>query len=177
MKKNVFILMMIVLLLSVAFVSCTNDNATKKNEIVYNSTSYELSKGYLENEFQTATSPATYYFVVVLNSSAVTYSGSTGKFSGTGNGIALGLYTSSSTDRLPGTYSFATSNALHTFDLGMILINFDWNTLKSTAIGDQITSGTVKVKKSGTDYEITLDGMVTDGSNVTVYYKGSIVAL
>ena len=97
------------------------------------------------------------------------------QFGGTGNGLIFELFTSSSTDISDGTYNFESTNAINTFDLGLVIMDYDWTTLKKSAIGARITSGTVKIAKSGTNYEVTLDATVTGGSKVTAYYNGTLV--
>ncbi|MBW6499626.1 MAG: hypothetical protein K0B09_14650, partial [Bacteroidales bacterium] len=74
------------------------------------------------------------------------------------------------TDLPAATYTFnATSMASGTFDDGSFWV--EKGTYFDT--GD-ITGGTVKVSKSGSNYEITIDCNTSTGKKITGYYKGPL---
>lgn len=163
MKKTGGFLLLLAVVVMVSFSSCKKDEEEKKNEIKYDGKTFDLSTGELDYYGDYYDSGA-FNFDILLSSDTV-------EFSDQENYIYFELFTSSSTDLLPGTYTFnATSMSPSTFDYG----SFALKKGSYREIGE-ITGGTVKVSKSGTNYEITIDCDASTGKKITGYFKGPLV--
>lgn len=162
---------------SALFVSCTTDedsNTTGENKITVDGKSYDLSKGSLENYGMSYMDSSIYNFDVLLYS-GFTYDATNEEYNGTGNYIYFEMYSRSATELVAGNYTYnVTSNGANTFDDGYFEINYNTST-ETNEMGDELTSGTVNVKKTGSEYEISFDGTAESGKKVTAYYKGSLL--
>jgi hypothetical protein len=173
--KNINLkLLIMTALFGVVFVSCKKDNADKESQVQYDGTTSNLSKGYLINYGIENASPASYYYSLIISSPEVTFDFAQDTVYGIGDAIAFDIYSASATDLVPGTYNFdATTYNANTFEWGIFVADYNFVTDEGTT-GVEIISGTVTVSKSGTTYEITVDGTVDGGKKITAYYKGSL---
>jgi hypothetical protein len=176
MKKSIFKIMLGLFIIGTLFVSCTSDDdssSTGDNKITVDGKSYELSNGSLEYYGISYMDSSNYNFDVLLYS-GFTYNAATEDYSGIGNYIYFELFSSSATELVAGNYSYnASSYAANTFDDGYIEINYNIAT-ETNDLGEEITAGTVNVKKSGNEYEISFDGTTGSGKKITAFYKGSL---
>lgn len=179
MKKSLFKILLSLFTISALFVSCTTDedtNTTGDNKITVDGKSYDLSKGSLENYGVSYMDSSIYNFDVLLYS-GFTYDMANEEYNGTGNYIYFEMYSSSATELVAGNYTYnASSYGANTFDDGYFEINYNTST-ETNELGDELTSGTVNVKKTGSEYEISFDGTAKSGKKVTAYYKGSLFYL
>jgi hypothetical protein len=176
MKNKGFKMAVLLLMFSIVFAACKKDAADKRSQIVYNGTEYNLAKGYLEYDGTGNTDPNSYWYYIILVSSEVTIDYTLGLNSGLGHGIVLEIYSSSQNDIIPGTYTYdalETYNA-NTFDWGAMFLDYDFGTINKAATALQVTDGTIEIAKSGSEYEITCNCMVTGGKAITGYFKGSL---
>ncbi|MBE0638179.1 MAG: hypothetical protein IH598_06655 [Bacteroidales bacterium] len=142
------------------------------SSLLYNGLEYDMDKGIIEFYGLVNTNPASYNFDVILLSPGVEYNGEDP--TGQGHAILWEMFSSSSTDLVPGTYSFdanETYNA-NTFDYSIALIDFDMTNGSGTYVF--ITGGTVTIEKSGSTYTITADCNTSDNKKITGYYKGNL---
>jgi hypothetical protein len=163
MKKTAVFLVLLALVVMVPFSSCKKDEEEKKNELKYDGRSFDLSAGEL-------TYYGDYYGSGSQNWDVYLFS-DPDEFPDQDNSIYFELFSSSSTELLSGTYTYnATSMMPNTFDDG------DFDVEKGTySDGGYITGGTVKVSKSGTNYEFTINCDTNTGKKITGYYKGPLI--
>ncbi len=168
--------MISVFTLGALFVSCTSDDdssSDSQNKLTVDGKSYDLSKGSLENYGMNNMDSSIYNFDVLLYS-GFTYDAANEEYNGTGNYIYFEMYSSSATELVAGNYVYnATGYGANTFDEGYFEINYNTSN-ETNEMGDELTSGTVNVKKTGTEYEISFDGTTAGGKKVTAFYKGSL---
>ncbi len=157
-----------------ALTGCSKDKDEPKEygQFTFEAKSYALHWGMLEN-YGSITKAGSYNFDVTLFSSGIDFDDQNETATGTGDGIHFEMYSSLSTDLATGEYVFdteATGNPL-TFDYAAFVIGYNWD--EYTGQMYSITSGTVTVAKSGTEYEFTINCMSGENS-VTGHYKGPI---
>ena len=148
---------------------CSKDKVIP-NHLTYNGSDYALNTGIIENY---GTVRNVFNLDLTLFSSGISYNTVDSVPKGTGNIVYLEMYTSSKS--LPtGTYTFddnSTGNA-GTFDVGMLGISFNVDSFSGTLV--YISSGTVTVAKSGSIYEITINGKTSDNKTIDCHFKGSL---
>jgi hypothetical protein len=172
-------LLILLLAAPILFVSCSDDDDDddngKTNEFTLDGTDYGLNSGIIENYGQWS-DDEDYNFDVTLLGSGLTYDATEDEFTGTGSAIYFEMYSASMDDLQAGTYNYDAdeTGAGGTFDIGMIVIDYD----SSTELGtyNYCTAGTVVVAKSGSDYEFTIT-LTMNGNTVTGYYKGALTEL
>ena len=106
MKKLLFTLGVVAMS---SFISCSkdddNDSKSTDSYFTYDGQKYALNKGYLEYEFQESSS--VYFLELTICSSGITATSAI--FTGIGDYICLGIYTSSKTELPTGTYHFSST--------------------------------------------------------------------
>ena len=84
------------------------------------------------------------------------------------------MLSSSPTELTAGTYTYSASfSNPNTFDEGDIGLDFDIANEVGTLLG--LVGGTITVNKSGSDYDITINGVLATGKSVTGKYKGTLI--
>ena len=173
MKKTGLLLIGTLLMMGASMVSCDKDDDKEfENKVTYEGTEYELNDGYLE--YYGVWGDSTYNFDITLVSSDVDYNVVSGIPTGTGNIIYFELFSSSSTELVPGTYVFdpdGTSEA-NTFDEGNFALNFNFTT--ETGLVRQISLGSLIVEKEGSTYKLTIDCTDSAGKKITGNYEGTL---
>jgi hypothetical protein len=164
MKKTGFNVLLIGLALIISFSACKKDEEKpKENELSYDGKTFGLSIGDLDYW-------GDYYNSGYFNFDVYLYS-NTSDFPGQDNYIYFEFFSSSPTELVLGTYTFnATSYAPKTFSYGEFEVEKD----AFSAYGE-ITAGTVKVAKSGTNYEFTINCDTDTGKKIIGYYKGPMI--
>ena len=152
------------------------DDITKTNHFLYEGKEYSLSKGFFDFSDESELSGA---FLVDLGlySSGINYDSIEDEFSGKGDGIIFGFYSSAKNELNSGTYTFDSSESgeVNTFDTGAFIVGIDIEVENDDIPESQyIISGTVKVNKTGEIYEFDMDCTLKNGKKVTGYYKGII---
>lgn len=176
MKKNLFLIATVALVLSISFSGCKKDDdddvKVKKNHLMYENVEYAMSHGFLDYWGPDGSS---YNFDITLFSSGISYDTVAEMVTGTGHYLWLQLWSSSASDLLPGTYTYDTtaSSLINTFDEGMFAVNLNTATLQSD-LELEISGGSVTVAKTGSTYELTIDLTATNGKKITGYYKGTL---
>jgi len=176
MKKCKQTVILAYALFAIALISCNKDKTIeKKNQILYNGSEFELSKGYLEFVGLGNSNPTCYIYKMLIVSSGVLFDSNTYEISGTGHELEFEIFSSSSTGLVEGTYTFTSSLDCipNVFDYAWVYLDFDFNPIKSATL-DYVTEGTVKVNKTGSAYEITIDCKLSDGKILTAYYNGDL---
>ncbi len=161
----------------ILFAGCKKDKDTNQNFINYDGTKYALAKGILENLGQWSVGGDNNLYLTLLSGelTVIESQGGVDGISGTGHGIQLWMYSTSSTSLVNDIYVYDAdaSEMSGTFEWANVRINFNF-TAGSGEIDELIASGNVTVSKSGDVYEITLDLMDEAGKTVTGYYKGTL---
>jgi len=156
MKIRLTFISLLLIALTLAVSSCKKDEKKTDlgNHFTYDGTNYPLSAGILEYYGQGGGNGFNYD--VTLFSSGVTWNSNDKLLQGSGNLVIFELYSSSSTEFAAGDYSFdplAHENQ-STFSTGIFGIDFSVDEFTGTMV--PVGSGLVNVKKSGTDYELTI---------------------
>jgi hypothetical protein len=161
-------MLVVALALTLTAISCSKDEATKKNHMKFDNTEYDISKGIIKYYGQYNQSPPSYNFDIYLFSSGINYDGSA--FSGTGTYFYLEMFSSSSAELVSGTYTFnSLSENPNMFDYGVLRLNYN----TELQVNHLVSSGTVKIVKTDAVYEITID-CISNGKSLTGYYKGTL---
>jgi len=173
MRKLSFKLMVATIALSTLFVACKKDDKVEaKNSFTFQSNTYDISKGFISNYGKRGAFDAT-NFDVYLTTSGITNTG--GTVTGTGDAIYLDFNSSSAIELASGTYTIDDLRNLNTFYNAAVYINYNFTTFTGGEyLVDNNTTGTIKVNKTGTTYEITCSFTVDNGKKVEGYYKGSL---
>lgn len=180
MKKWSMLSLAVILMMSMAFVSCKKDKdeeetPVKKNYVTYNNKDYNFTKGYLIYYGDLDAKAGTYNFDVFLCTDGINYNSTTDEFSGSGNIFYMELFSSSATALVPGTYTYDStmSYLANTYDLGIFAVNFNIATT-SGEIEQEIKQGTFKTSNSGSTYTFNIDVMAADGKKITGMYSGAL---
>ena len=163
MKKTGVNLLLCGLVLMISISACKKEEEPRQNELNYDGKTFGLSTGDLDFY-------GDYYASGFFNFDVLLYS-NTSDFPDEDNYIYFELFSSSATGLVSGTYTFnETSYAANTFSYA----DFYFEKGSFSAYGE-VTSGTVKVAKSGASYEFTINCDTDTGKKITGYYKGSLV--
>jgi len=163
-------------LLFIAVAGCKKDSKkddATKNYLKVDGTEYDISKGFIVNY---GGSGSIYNIDLVVVSSGLNIhdvNGLPDSVSGTGNTVYFEMYSSVSDKISSGDYVYNDSGAAGSFDYEDYMLN--WNTTtQPNAETTEITSGTVKVINSGTEYELTFSGKDVHNKIISGYYKGNL---
>lgn len=171
MKKNLTYLFLLLLFGLFILSSCKKDedSAEKLNQLLVNEKSYELTKGLIQ--YFGEVKQNTYNFDLYLFSNGINYDYTNNTYSGKGNIFYVELYSNSPTEILSGTYKYDPDATFAPFTFFSTQVALDFNV--ETGLGSEggIT-GTIKVKKSGTFYEFTINGIAFENQKLTGYFKG-----
>lgn len=164
MKKTGVNLLLCGLVLMISFSACKKDEEKpKENELSYDGKTFGLSVGDLDYY-------GDYYSSGYFNFDVYLYS-NTSDFPGQDNYIYFELFSSSATELVLGTYTFnGTDYVANSFSYGEFNVEKD-----SFSAYGEITAGTVKVAKSGTNYEFTINCDTDTGKKIIGYYKGPMI--
>lgn len=167
MKNILFVLIALALL-----ISCNKDKDTgPTNSVAFEGESYALDKGYLENHGLVPDANALYSFDLWLVSNGIVVTEA--DISGVGNMVYIALFSGSKDELTPGTYTFTNTQA-SPFTFYFTLIGLDYDVANKIGLNFALVGGTVIVANDGTNYEITLNGVLVNGKSVTAYYKGPL---
>lgn len=183
MKKQTFKTFILLVLFSVTFLSCKKDKdetipEEKKSQLIYDGTEYPLSQGNMMLCIQLDDDPLMYGYYLIFASPTIgiDYSGNYAEYSGTGDGISFAIISTSESDLPVGTYNYSDIFDEFKFIAGSLFLNYDWTDFQGYGTPNStVKSGTMKIQKSGTTYEVTIDCIMADDKPLSVYYKGSIV--
>lgn len=165
-----------IILLCFAVAGCKKDNKkdeTKKNFLKVDGTEYDISKGYLE--YYGAIGPDNNIDLTLFSPGITVHEnmGMPDSLSGNGHTIYFEMYTSGSGKLAVGDYSQNNSKRAGSFDFANYVLN--WDIALDPGIDlIPITSGTVKVTKSDTEYELSFSGRDENNRAISGYYKGSL---
>jgi hypothetical protein len=182
MKKQTFKTVILLVLFSVSFLSCKKDKEEiipeeKKNQIMYDGSEYTLSQGLMTLCLQLNDSPPMfgYYLTFASPSISMDYSEDYPVYSGTGDGLTFAIISNSLSDLPDGTYNYSDNYNEFIFISGNLFLNYDWSDYNPSATANStVKSGTIKIQKSGTNYEVTIDCIMDNDKPLTAYYNGSI---
>ncbi len=167
-----------VLLLILATTGCKKDKDDDKspaNYFTYDGTTYELSQGFLENYGQWELDEGFNLDVTMVSKglTAVETGGELTTFSGTGDAVVFEMYSTSAGELVAGDYVYGEDSFdPGTFEFGALMIGFTGP--DQFGEGVYFTGGTVNVKKSGSQYEISFDCTAPSGKKATGYFKGNL---
>ncbi len=170
MKNNNFFFWMACICASCSLLSCDKSSENEnniadalKNNLSYNNLSYDVSTGKLWYQGANNQDSSIYFFDVFIMSAD------------SKNFIRIQMNSLLEADLMPGTYMYAAVDkeiAPSFFD-GIFVLNYNPNN-DSSDLRLELSGGQVKVEKSGSTYEITLD-IETQAGKVTGYYKGTLI--
>lgn len=182
MKKNALNLIMLIAI-GYAMVSCKKDEVKDtSNTVVYDGKTYKLKHGYFYNNgpsYKTGTSTLSGAagIEVYLTTDNIENSGT--DWTGTGNLFYFYINSSTLTELSPGTYTISTNEdeVPMTYDDAAAAIdyNIDTDDFSTKAVG--MTSGSLVVKKSGTEYTIDFDMIDKNGKKMKGNFKGSLLEI
>ena len=173
--KNLIVQVFGILTISLLIVNCKSDVTVPGNSITYNNTVYGLNSGFLENYGNIHGSGINIDLTLISSGlTPVITNGVVDSIIGTGNGINVELFSSTSTALDLGDYTYDANKtgAAGTFDFANVILNF--NTDTEQGINLDINGGKVTVLSNGSEYELTFSLSSADGKSVTGYYKGSL---
>jgi hypothetical protein len=173
--KKLFKFYALVLILTSTLSGCKNDDDDSgDNYFNVDNTRYELSGGEIGYEKETTLSGA-YWVDLILYSEGITPL-SIEEATGKGNILSFILFSSQKTDLPSGVYTYnSTAQDANTFSQSAYMLNFDTATKKSDSESN-FKSGTVTIAKSGSVYEITINGTTENGKTITGHYKGILTS-
>ena len=169
--KNNSTILVLSIITSILLASCTPPAPPPSavSEFTYIGTSYDLDDACI------TTKPNGYY--IILHSSGLVLNATTDGFTGTGDGVAFFINTSSS---IVGTYSY-NYNALNNgqFNDCDFVVGFDAATETSTVQGE-FSGGTITISEPSPGvYSITSSGLVHEGESPArlgnINYEGGLV--
>lgn len=175
MKNNLLKLFVGVFALAFMFAACKkDDDAELKNRITYDGQSYDLVKGYI-CDLTTIIKATGYQHAIFLASKNIvmpTYAPPMG----TGNWAGFWISSSSDSEIVPGTYTFAGIGSEEFTFHGEIMLESSYSMSKSLPNTD-ITGGTIEISRNGDIYEFNFQGTIGGGQPVKAYYKGHVITL
>ncbi len=115
-----------------------------------------------------------YNWDVYLMSDGIQFDEDLGDFTGTGHGIFFEFYSPEEQDLAPGTYVFDPEEAGDPYTFYMADFIIDYNVETDTGQMVEIIDGEVKIEKSGTTYNITIDVLAEDGKPVKGNFSGPL---
>lgn len=159
-------------------ISCSkdddDDSKSTGSYFTYKKHKYELSKGQLTYCFKESSSVFFHEFTIYSS----TIRQFSGNFSGVGDWIALGFYSSSKTELPEGTYRISTTlRKAGYIDYAEIDMQGDIQ-----KVGDEdyegefasFRSGSMSVTKNGSVYRIEISGSDRDGNEIYATYIGKL---
>jgi hypothetical protein len=177
MKKNLNGLWVLIVLATM-FSGCKKDSKdeARNNAINYEGKEYALSTGYLEY-YGKVSSKESYNMDLTIISSGLTIRETNGEIDsvyGVGNVLYFEIFTSDSSFLDSRTFTFDPQETYEagTFDNGIVGLNLDVITFEGVYF--PVVSGTVKVNKSGDEYEVTVNCKNGTGKTITAYFKGPL---
>jgi hypothetical protein len=177
MKTRMTILSLLVITVIFALTSCKKDDkSTKQGDyFTYDSKDYELSSGIIE--YYGAGSGNGYNFDVTLYSSGISWNTTDMLLEGTGNLATFEMYSSSSSDLANGNYTFDSQNIENqgTFSTGIFGLEFNVTNFTGTIVS--ISSGTVTVQKTDSNYELTINCKTTDNKTIEGHFNGPLTLI
>lgn len=177
MRNRLINVSVFIVLLSLTFFACKKDtkDAELKSYFTYQDKNYELSKGMLQFYGEYNVDPSTFNFDIMLLSSGLTLSETTGNLTGKGHAFIVEMFSSSETELVTGTYTFDINQTgdANSFDYGFFFLNGDAST-EVAEVEAEIKSGTVKVEKTGSTYKITINCIDEFDKPITGFYEGTL---
>jgi len=160
--------------------SCESDdeNNESNNFLKVGDTEYDLSAGLLENygmdEDSTYLGYNTDLTLISEGFSIEVDEDGNWEMSGSGDAVYFEMFSSNGTTLDDHDYTFATTGAIGTFSYGLYALGLDVENDGDYEDFQFITSGTVSVSTSGSEYTIEIDCYNEEGVKVTGYYKGTL---
>jgi hypothetical protein len=181
--KNTIKLLTGVLLAVILFVSCQKDEVEKnetKNYFKVGDTEYNLSDGLLENSGVDGNNNwyDGYLTRLTLISDGLSWQILDGDYKnllGQGDIIDFLMFstTGNTLDNKDYLFSSAEPHSVGTFGDGAYIINYVFDPMNFDE-ADRFKSGTVSVSRRDNEYNITIDGLSTNGKTITGFYKGKL---
>ena len=180
--KNIY-LMLLTVCVAISSISCDSDddNGTEISDdshLTIDGICYELESG-LNYDYGVSYEGGSYNFDVTLTDTDVITSedGEQIPEDTVFNTVYFELWSDNADDLSTGTYSYegtADSDAF-TYTNGEIEINYDIENGDADSY-HEIIAGDVVISENGSTYEISFEGITEDGSQVSLFYRGSLIA-
>ncbi len=160
MKKFSFKLVLMVLALSMVFVSCKKDETELSNEATYDGTTLTLKKGFHENH-------GGWYQTIYFAAKDITFDQNAFSYSEESDGLVIDFY-------LPIGASFGgTYQLTNEFEVDNTVRNAEIRINGVSIYSTDEDTGSVVITKDGDIYEITCSFTI-DGKKLEAYYKGEL---
>ena len=170
MRARLFILPLLILL---ATISCKKEEPVA-NYFTYELIKYEVDEAILEYYGKLEPDVTGYNFDVTIFSSGITYDPSTRQLHGKGNIIVMEMFSESSEELVPGTYTFDSGQSMDkfTFDEGTFGLFVDMDEQTGTAVF--VNSGRVDISRKGSTYKFVFDCKTVSGNPITGSFSGEL---
>ncbi len=165
------------LILGFAFSACQKDDDIEPgNNFLFNGKSFELSQAFLVDHGQVGQGLGYWMELFLLSPGIKVHEagGSIDSTSGKGEFLYFEIFSTVGGALGEGEYVFDPNETYKskTFDYSIAIFNS--NPSKRPEESSQITAGKVTIVKQGTDYSLTFDCAVADGTRITGTYKGPL---
>lgn len=183
--KNRIKLLTGILLSTTLLVRCNNDDVVDeititKKYLKIGDTEYSLSEGLIENHGTDDNNSwhIGYRTNLTLISEGISWQvqdGYYGNLLGKGHSVEFIMFstTGNTLDNNDYVFSSAEPNSVGTFAYGAYVINYVFDPMNFDE-ADLFKSGTVSVSMKDNEYNITIDGLSTNGKTITGFYKGTL---
>ena len=165
---------MLLIAVGMIFISCNKDDEGElpTNGFTYDGTTYALAGGFIE-DFSENFGLNSRDYDIYLVSSGISYSQTNEEFTGSGEIIYLDLNVNSTSQFVPGTFTWSTTRLPNTIVDGGIGIAC--NVVSgSCSFEDDANGGTVTVSQNGTTFIIDFTLTLSNGQAVTGSYSGTL---
>ncbi|SHI86657.1 hypothetical protein SAMN04488096_105160 [Mesonia phycicola] len=178
--KNIY-LMLLTVCVAISSISCDSDddngNTSDDNYLMIDGVNYELESGVIY-DYGVSYEGGSYNFDIILTDTDVVTSedGVQTPEDTVFNTVYFELWSDNADDLSTGTYSYegtADSDAF-TYTNGEIEINYNIENGDADSY-HEIISGDVVISENGSTYEISFEGTTEDGSEVSLFYRGSLI--
>ncbi len=175
MKQLILNILIPIILVSTGLTSCKKDNTELTNQLLFGTSTYELTSGFIEYHGQWNDNMNSYNFDIKLYSTGFNLDERNNPSAGKGHYFRIELFSASAEELLPGTYAFdkdVTYNPL-TFNKASFAINYDVS-LQYGDMAGEISGGSVTISKSAGDYDIEINCTTLVGSRLSGSFKGAL---
>ena len=178
MKKHYFLILSIFTVF--ALTSCSSDDDSNSNDsnpstdsvLEIDGESYQLRAGIIEDYGESFSENSYNFDITLFDSELSLVDGEYLPENDNVTGIYFELWSESSSNLSSGTYTQDYSENPFTYTYGDVVIEYNMDTEEASYL--EIASGDVVISRNGGNYEISFDGTATDGSEISLYYKGSL---
>ncbi|HIB38085.1 hypothetical protein [Mesonia sp.] len=179
MKKHYLLILSIFTVF--AFTSCSNDDDSNSNDsnastdsvLEIDGENFQLKAGVIEEYGESFSGDGYNFDISLFNSEISLVNGDYLPEDDNITGIYFELWSESSSNLSSGTYTQDYSENPFTYTYGDVVIEYNMDTEQASYL--EIVSGDVIISRNGSNYEINFDGTASNGSEISLYYKGTLM--